>query len=83
MEYQGVIDVNNVTSERPESLNNFGMLILQLQYDMIYQVDNTGTKSLSVILGWLPIYLNDKIGMHSEQIDEEMILGPGKSITGR
>jgi hypothetical protein len=38
---------------------------------------------MQIILGWLPVYLNDKIGMPSEMIEEDMIIGPGKTVTGR
>jgi nephrocystin-4 len=39
------------------------MLILQLEYEATFLVANLGKQTMQIILGWLPVYLNDKIGM--------------------
>lgn len=37
---------------------------------------------MSLILGWVPIYINNRFG-NEEIVDEDFIIGPGKTIDSR
>jgi nephrocystin-4 len=48
----------------------------------MFLVSNLTKETMSLILGWVPIYINNKFGT-DELVDEEFIIGPGKTLDGR
>lgn len=53
-----------------------GVLIFQVEYDAEFLVPNLGKQSITVHLGWFPLLVME------EKFQEEMILGPGRNLTG-
>lgn len=58
------------------------MLIGQLEYESTFQINTVNKETISLCLGWLPIYINNKFGS-DEIIDEDFIIGQGKSLDNK
>lgn len=73
------MDVNNITVT--DQNNNSGLLVALLQYDVTYTTNAVNKYNMTLVVGWIPIFINNKLG-GEEIIDEDFITGPGKSATG-
>lgn len=73
--FTGMHDVDNVF------VSDKSMMIVQLDYEFDALSEN-GKASYTRCVGWLPVYVADKVGQSEFTVNDELLKGPGKTVTG-
>lgn len=74
LDYRGVMDVEGIF------LDEYGLLVLELQYVVEVNVANAGSETLTLPVAWLPHFLNERNLSGEVVLSEEMVKGPGKNL---